>query len=119
MATGPREASGPEIGQPADDGPSPGATTPVPPPPRRRAWLIRAIIAVVVLAAMLVAGRRFYDELHRLRTAPPLLVSAITLLWLASRYPAAHVMRISLAALGHHIGRYEACMLQKTGRAHV
>jgi uncharacterized membrane protein YbhN (UPF0104 family) len=91
---------------------SPAATLSDVPAPRRRTWVIRVIIAVVVLAAMLVAGRRFYDELYRLRAAPPPLVAAITVLWLASRYPAADVMRVSLAALGHHIGRYEAFMLQ-------
>lgn len=70
------------------------------------------MVAGLVLGALLVAGRRFYGELHRLRDAPPLLVAAISLLWLASRYPAADVMRVALRALGHRIGRYEAFMLQ-------
>lgn len=78
----------------------------------RRRGLIRAALAAFVLGALLIAGRRFYDGLYRLRDAPPLLLAAIALLWLASRYPAADVMRVSLRALGHRIGRYEAFMLQ-------
>jgi len=65
-----------------------------------------------VLAVLAIAGRRFYDELYRLREAPPLLVALIFLLWPASRYPAAVVMRTSLRALGTQLGRYEAFMLQ-------
>ena len=79
-------------------------------PPRR--WLVRLGVAVVVLAALGVAGRRYYSELHRLRQAPPGLVLFIAALWLASRYPAADVMRVGLRALGHTIGRFEAFMLQ-------
>lgn len=78
----------------------------------RRRGLIRAAVAGFVLGALLIVGRRFYDELYRLRDAPPLLVAAIALLALASRYPAADVMRVALRALGHRIGRYEAFMLQ-------
>ena len=81
------------------------------PPPRRR-WLVRTALAAVILLALAVAGRRFYDELYRLRAAPPLLVVAIALLWLLSRYLGADVMRVSLRALGHGVGRYEAFMLQ-------
>ena len=78
----------------------------------RRAWVIRLVIAGAVLGVLVVAGWKYYDELHRLRDAPPLLVGAIALLWLASRYPAADVMRVALRALGHRLGRYEAFMLQ-------
>jgi uncharacterized membrane protein YbhN (UPF0104 family) len=73
---------------------------------------VRAVVAGVVLALLAVAGRRYYDELWRLRDAPPGLVGAIAVLWLASRYPAADVMRVGLRALGYRIGRYEAFMLQ-------
>jgi uncharacterized membrane protein YbhN (UPF0104 family) len=66
----------------------------------------------VALATLLVAGRRFYDDLDRLRSVPPLLAIAIALLWLASRSFAADVMRVGLAALGHRIGRFEAFVLQ-------
>jgi uncharacterized membrane protein YbhN (UPF0104 family) len=80
--------------------------------PRRRASIVRIIIGVVVLAALVVAGRRFYDELYRLRQVSPLLAALIFVLWPASRYPAAVVMRTSLRALGTYLGRYEAFMLQ-------
>ena len=80
--------------------------------PRRRHWLLRVVVAAVVLAALAYAGKRYYDELGRLRRAPPLLVVVIAALWLASRYPAADVMRVALRALGHRIGRFEAFMLQ-------
>jgi uncharacterized membrane protein YbhN (UPF0104 family) len=73
---------------------------------------VRTVIGVVILAVLAIAGRRFYDELYRLREAPPLLVALIFLLWPASRYPAAVVMRTSLRALGTRLGRYEAFMLQ-------
>ena len=117
MATGPLEAPPPQAPQPpaprVQPAPQPPAPqVPEPLPPRRRTWLVRSVIAAVVLAALVIAGRRFYDELYRLRDAPPLLVALIFLLWPASRYPAADVMRVSLAALGHHVGRYEAFMLQ-------
>lgn len=82
------------------------------PPPRRRHWVLRAVLAGAVLGALLVAGRKYYDELHRLRDAPAGLVAFIALLYLASRYPAADVMRVSLRRLGHRLGRYEAFMLQ-------
>jgi uncharacterized membrane protein YbhN (UPF0104 family) len=84
---------------------------------RRRHWVLRLVIALLVLAALAFAGRRFYSErfyseLWRVRRAPPGLVLAVAALWLASRYPAADVMRVGLRALGHRIGRYEAFMLQ-------
>src|SRR5215207_7675184 len=90
-----------------DDAPSDAES-----PPSRRNWLVRAVIAGAVLGVLVVAGWKYYDELHRLRDAPPGLVGAIALLFLASRYPAADVMRVALRALGHRIGRYEAFMLQ-------
>ena len=111
MATGPLEAPPPQAPAPGLPIPAPAPPTD-PPPPRRRALLVRLTVAAVILAALLVAGRRFYDELYRLGDAPPLLVGAVAVLWLASRYPAAEIMRISLRALGHRIGRYEAFMLQ-------
>jgi uncharacterized membrane protein YbhN (UPF0104 family) len=81
-------------------------------PPRR--LVLRIVIALVVVAALLLAGWRsgLYKELYRLRQAPPGLVALMAALWLASRYPAADVMRVALRALGHHIGRFEAFMLQ-------
>lgn len=114
MATGPLPPPGhpPEPEAPPGGTPGPVAGEAVPPAPPRRVWVVRLVVAAVILAALAVAGRRFYDELYRLRAAPPLLVLAIALLWLLSRYQAADVMRISLRALGHRIGRYEAFMLQ-------
>ena len=81
-------------------------------PGRRRKWAVRIALAAVVLAVLAIAGRRYYDELHRLRQVPPALILLIALLWLASRYPAADVMRVALRTLRHGIGRYEAFMLQ-------
>ena len=108
MATGPQSET-------ADPGPDPAAAPVLDyeaPPPRRRTWIVRTVVGVVVLAVLAIVGRRFYDELYRLREAPPLLVALIFLLWPASRYPAAVVMRTSLRALGTQLGRYEAFMLQ-------
>ena len=81
-------------------------------PPRRGRLLVRIAIALVVLAALVFVGRRYYDDLWRLRRVAPGWVVVIAALWLASRYLAAEVMRIALRALGHRVGRYEAFMLQ-------
>jgi len=104
----PPTAAPPAPDAPGSDGALPGMAA----LPRRRKWLLRAVVAGAVLGALVVAGRRFYSELHRLRDVPASLIALIFLLWMASRYPAAEVMRISLRALGHRIGRYEAFMLQ-------
>ena len=80
--------------------------------PRRRHWLIRAVVAVAILVVLAFFGMRYRSDLWRLREVSPLLVAAIALLWLLTRYLAADVMRIALRALGHRIGRYEAFMLQ-------
>jgi uncharacterized membrane protein YbhN (UPF0104 family) len=80
--------------------------------PRRRNWLIRSLVALVVVAALALVGRRYYDDLWRLRSVSPRLVLVIASLWLVTRYLAADVMRVALRALGHRIGRYEAFMLQ-------
>ena len=91
---------------------SPDEPVPVSAPTRRRRWLFRIALAVVIVAALAVLGRRYYDDLWRLRRVSPLLAAVIAALWLASRYLAADVMRVALRALGHRVGRYEAFMLQ-------
>src|SRR5687767_10828172 len=78
-----------------------------PPPRARRRLLLRLALAVIILAALAVAGRRYYDELGRLKSASPWIVAAMAVLYVAGRWPAAEVMRASLRSLGHTIGRAE------------
>lgn len=73
---------------------------------RARLWG-RIALAAVVLAVLVVAGRRYYGELHRLRSANPWVIAAIALLYVAARIPPADLMRAALRSLGHRVGRVE------------
>jgi uncharacterized protein (TIRG00374 family) len=57
---------------------------------------------------MLYAGRRYFGELDRLRSANPWLVAAMAGLYVIARLPPAALLRRALRALGHHIDRAEA-----------
>jgi uncharacterized protein (TIRG00374 family) len=84
------------------------ADVPVVSPKRPGRLLVRVAIALVILAAMAYAGRRYFGELDRLRTASPWLVVLMAGLYVAARLPPAALLRRALRALGHHIGRAEA-----------
>jgi uncharacterized protein (TIRG00374 family) len=81
---------------------------PVVAPRRRGRLLVRVVIALVILAAMIYAGRRYFGELDRLKTANPWLVAAMAGLYVLGRLPPAAILPRALRALGHHIGRAEA-----------
>src|SRR4051812_11447706 len=77
-------------------------------PGARRRLAIRAAVALLILASLTVAGPRYYGELDRLRSAHLLVCAAMAALFVAGRLPGAGVMRASLRALGHQLGRAEA-----------
>lgn len=73
---------------------------------RAKLW-VRLAIAAVILAVLFNAGRSYYDELGRLRSAPLWVVLAMSALYVAGRFPPAEVLRSALASLGHRVGRVE------------
>jgi uncharacterized protein (TIRG00374 family) len=81
---------------------------PILPPRRGGRLLVRIVVALIILAAMAYAGRRYYGELDRLKTANPWLVAAMAGLYILGRLPPAAILRRALRALGHHIGKAEA-----------
>src|SRR5215218_7518793 len=76
-------------------------------PKRRGKLVVRIVLALIILAALAYAGRRYYGELSRLKSASPWLVSAMAALYVLGRIPPAAIMRRALIALGHHVGRAE------------
>jgi uncharacterized protein (TIRG00374 family) len=84
------------------------ADVPVVAPKRRGRLLVRVVIALIILAAMAYAGRRYFGELDRLKSANPWLVMAMAGLYVFGRLPPAAILRRAFRALGHHIGRAEA-----------
>src|SRR3954463_3030432 len=76
-------------------------------PKRRGKLVLRIVIALIVLAALAYAGRRYYGELSRLKSASPWMVTVMALLYVTGRVPPAAIMRRALVALGHHVGRAE------------
>src|SRR5690349_19225306 len=100
MDTTPTVQSAPS--SPNDAGDAPPA---LPRQPKR--LIVRLVVALVILAALVVAGRRYYGELARLKSASPWLIAAMAALYVAGRLPATWVMRASLRALGHQLGRAE------------
>jgi uncharacterized protein (TIRG00374 family) len=84
------------------------ADVPVVAPRRRGRLLVRVVIALVILAAMIYAGRRYFGELDRLKSANPWLIATMAGLYVLGRLPPAAILRRALRALGHHIGRAEA-----------
>ncbi len=77
--------------------------------PRR--WLIRIGLAVVVLAVFAYVGRRFFDDLPKLRQAKPLGVLLIALIFIPTRILTSEIMRLGLRALGHVVSAYESFMV--------
>lgn len=73
---------------------------------RVKLW-VRLAIAAVILAVLFNAGRSYYDELGRLRSAPLWVILAMSALYVAGRFPPAEVLRSALASLGHRVGRVE------------
>jgi uncharacterized membrane protein YbhN (UPF0104 family) len=73
---------------------------------RVRLW-VRLAVAAVVLAVLAVAGRRFYGELDRLKSAPLWVVLVMAALYVAARFPPVDLLRAALASLGHRVGRVE------------
>jgi uncharacterized protein (TIRG00374 family) len=84
------------------------ADVPVVAPKRRGRLLVRIVIALIILVAMGYAGRRYFGELDRLKSANPWLIAAMAGLYVLGRLPPAAILRRALRALGHHIGRAEA-----------
>ena len=84
------------------------ADVPVVASKRRGRLLVRVVIALIILAAMAYAGRRYFGELDRLKSANPWIVVMMAALYVAARLPPAALLRRALRALGHHIGRAEA-----------
>lgn len=76
-----------------------------------RARVIKLLIAIAILVPLAYLGRQYYGELDRLRNAPPLLVLAIAVAYLAARAINGEVMRVCLRALGYSIGFAESWML--------
>jgi len=73
---------------------------------RARLW-VRLAVAAVVLAVLVVAGRRYYGELDRLKSAPAWVIVAMAALYVVARFPPAELLRAALASLGHRVGRVE------------
>jgi uncharacterized protein (TIRG00374 family) len=74
-------------------------------------WLIKLGLALVVLAIFVWIGRRFFDDLPKLRQAKPLGILLIALIFIPTRLLTSEVMRIGLKALGHVVSVYEAFMV--------
>jgi uncharacterized membrane protein YbhN (UPF0104 family) len=76
-------------------------------PRRRTTFYARIAFAVVVLAALVIAGRRYYGELGRLKSVDPSIVALMAGLYVLGRLPPAAILRSALVALGHRIDRAE------------
>ena len=110
------EAPPPQTTPPDEPAPDPAVAEVVGLPPvldyatparaRVRLW-VRLTVAAVVLAVLVVAGRRFYGELDRLKSAPLWIILAMSALYVAARLPPADLLRAALASLGHRVGRVE------------
>ncbi len=115
MATAPPPPSDDHVAAVAPDGDvaqvAAGALTPAPRRGRWK-WAVRAALGGLVIAALAITGRKYYDELDRLRHVSPLLVVVIALLYLAARALAGYVRRAALLTLGQRTGHAETFMLQ-------
>lgn len=68
-------------------------------------------IAVGTIAVLAYFGRKYFGELPRLREASIPALVGVLLLYLLMRFVHSEVVRLTLARLGHHVGRYETFML--------